>query len=274
MPHTLLLLGHSHINCITQALRAGSPAIPTWRSLQIKQWQGRVRRSDRSLTTAQINDMMETEIARIVGKLAGRPGRLPAKRLPGFVKSRDVSIVLCLRGAQHVIKGLVRPELPYDFIIPGEEHLPLESGTPVIPYGAIYARYEQILRSTTDQIGIFHRLIRHNLYHLEVPPPYGDNAYIEDKIGGYFTKAYPEGFEVASPILRYKLWRVSSNIYKRKCEELGIVFVPVPPAVLVDGKYLHPSGYYKDAVHGNEWYGEQIAQNLLSILKHQPVREV
>ncbi|TAJ85501.1 MAG: hypothetical protein EPO10_28505 [Reyranella sp.] len=272
MTTTLMLLGHSHMHCIIRALRVQDLSKNLkWSCLNPKQLERSVRGESDALTLPEIQKLVEREIVDEVRKIGELERELEPEQVPEFVKQKDIDVVLCLRGEHYAQHGLTQTNPPYDFVLPGYETLPFEAGAQIVPYKAVYEHYERILRSTLDQISQYHTLFQHNLYHLEIPPPYEDNDYMSKHLHTYLARAHPSGFQIASPTLRFKLWRICSDIYRHKCESLGIKYVPVPSETMVDGRYLAPT-YFDDGFHGNRSYGKQVVQNFILKVKSQPAR--
>lgn len=259
----LMVLGHSHTNCLVESLSAGVSGVAGWRALHFRHWRARLKRREGLLEPSEIVSRADAEISRQIGKLGGHAGRLPSRHVPGFVLKNDITTVVCLRGAQHIFRALVASETPYDFVLPAEPDLPLEKGAQVLPYGAVRAYYEKVLAGTLDQLRQIHRLIRHNIVHIETPPPYKDDAYILARLSEKFVELYPEGFEIAPAYFRYKIWRICSDIYREECEALSIRYVSVPDRAMSE-HFLSPNAYHPDAVHANEWYGREYLMKIVS----------
>ena len=185
---------------------------------------------------------------------------------PSFIKALEVPgggrclYVSMLGGNAHNILGLVAHRKPFDFTLPEEPHLANESGSEP----QTYAFVEHALKSLMSYNLCFLRCARNAvdgpMLHLQSPPPIEDETLIQaDLAPRLATSLNPVG--IAPPLLRYKLWRLHSKIVASTCAMLGIEYVPVPPKVLVDGRFLQPI-FFQDATHANGAYGEVILDQL------------
>lgn len=258
----LAIYGHSHINCLVEALegRRMEPDV-TWRSLQLRQRERRLKR-DGIDRMEERREATLSDLSRMIWRLSGRGGPARPNLVP-VVAKQGVLTVLSIRGIQHVFRGLPASERPYDFVLPEEPDLPLNPDAQLVPAEMVADYYRRVFAGTFEHISQVQARVRHNVYHLEMPPPYGDADYIRSKIMGYSIGTQMEGLEIAPALLRYKLWRIAARLYHEHCDSIGVTWVPCPPEVLQDGKYLHPDAWHEDAVHANSWFGERMLQALI-----------
>jgi hypothetical protein len=66
---------------------------------------------------------------------------------------------------------------------------------------------------------------------------------------------------MAPPLLRYKMWRLHSRVFRKACEDAGLRFIAAP------AKSMDRSGFlarfcYGNATHANRGYGELVIRQL------------
>ena len=163
---------------------------------------------------------------------------------------------LMLGGNAHNILGLLKHPIPFDFTLPGEPDLPFEHDAQPLTFAYVRATLAGMMAPTFDMLEEVIASVPGSFYHLESPPPAGDDAYVASHLDGHFS-ARLQGRSLVSPIIRYKLWRAHSEIMSQECNSRGIGYVRAPRDSLVDGKYLRPD-LCGNATHGNMLYGEML----------------
>ncbi len=157
-----------------------------------------------------------------------------------------------LGGNPPAMIGTLAHPRPFDFVLPSEPGLPLDPGAELIPSSAVASILRKIAR---PWIGLMHELARLGdgpIYQVEPPPPNEDSEQIAKTV---LRNLFPGmSREVTPAHLRYKLWRLHSELISEVCLPLGIQFVPVPPSVQTPDGYLLPE-YRGDGAHGNSAYG-------------------
>ena len=266
----LALFGHSHVNCLIASLEAAPRPGVVSRALRLRPRDKQLRRQTPGIETEGLREATLGDLCRMIARLGGYPPRIAPHKIPGIAKAEGVVTVLSIRGIQHVFRGLAETDPPYDFVLPSEPDLPLEPDTVLLPSGLIEDYYRRVFAGSLDHISMIHDRVRHNLCHIEMPPPYGDNDWLVGRLGAKIEDDRGEALALSRPLLRYKLWRVASGIYRTHCESLGVTWIPVPPDLTVadpgGGRFLHPDGWHEDGIHANTAYGARMVDEILAAM--------
>lgn len=222
----LLCIGHSHLACVTRAaVTAGVPlrAFNFW-----------------DLPGAIVNDGGQPRFAEDIREaLIGHAG--PVFSFVG--------------GGAHVVLGMLVHPRRFDFVLPDEPDLALDPAAEVLPATAV----RRILESMTDEyltlMGEVRRLASGAMFHIEPPPPSADALRMHADVPWVM---FPDRCREISPAaLRYKLWRLHSQILRAWCSGNGVTFVEAPAGTSdADGFML--DDYYGDGAHANDAYGELV----------------
>ena len=97
------------------------------------------------------------------------------------------------------------------------------------------------------------------IYHIEPPPPSADAERIyADTPWGMFPGRCRE---VSPASLRYKLWRVHSQVLTDWCSAAGAVMLQVPTESM-DASGFMLDRYYGDGAHANDAYGALVLEQM------------
>lgn len=156
-------------------------------------------------------------------------------------------------GNAHNVLGLLRHPHPFDFVLPSAPGLPLDPAAEVLTYGYLAAALERMISIDLEAM----KMLRAKAWfaHLESPPPIGDDAHIQEHLDPYF-RGQPSPV-IAPKGLRYKLWRLNSEIIATFCAANDIGFVAAPETTIDDG-FLAPRFYALNATHANKAYGAEL----------------
>ena len=188
-------------------------------------------------TSAFADDSEQALHPAIIRKLAGR------------------TIVSLVGGNMHNQLGLVRHPRPFDFVLPSEPELPADDGE-LIPVEALENLLQRRMFRALSIMSLLKKRAGALMYHLESPPPIADDDYIRGSIDKYFEKRGAAQLGIVSPRLRYKLWRLHSQIVRKACLELEIEFIPCPAEAVIGG-FLRDD-LRANATHANERYGAML----------------
>ena len=162
-------------------------------------------------------------------------------------------------GAAHNVFGMVQHPAPYDFVLPAEPDLPIQPGAVLLPVDAVRGALLGVVQEYLDIMGLVRASASGAVYHFEPPPPLADDARVRVDVPWSF---FPDlTHEVAPAALRYKLWRLHSEIVGGFCREAGIELIPVPSEAMDRAGYLKPV-HYHDAMHVNESYGALVLKQM------------
>ncbi len=162
-------------------------------------------------------------------------------------------------GNAHVMIGTLRHPRPFDFVLPSEPDLPLEPGAEVVPSGAIRAVLEKLVRPFGCLMTEIAQLCDGPLFHIEPPPPSEGSKRMKPTLPWWLFPGMVR--EITPPLLRYKLWRLHSEVLESICRPLGMEFVPVPAEGKSPRGYLKGM-YFEDGFHGNDAYGALIYEHM------------
>ena len=166
-------------------------------------------------------------------------------------------------GSVHSVMAMVQHPRPFDFVLPSRPDLPMIEGAEVVPFAAIrramagaVAEYLQIMRLVREQA-------TGRVFHLEPPPPLEDGGRVLQDVPWMFFPDLTR--EVAPASLRYKCWRLHSELLAAFCAEHGVELIPAPPEAMDGRGYLKPA-HYLDAMHVNASYGALVLRQMKRVL--------
>jgi hypothetical protein len=162
-------------------------------------------------------------------------------------------------GGAHSVVGLVSHPRRYDFVLPEAPSLPLDPQSEVIPVDAVRAMLLEHVRPFLKLMDHVHSLARQRLVQVEPPPPCGDAQRMRPHIPWPLFPGMLK--EIAPKSLRYKIWRLHSDIVATHCAQRGIGFLAHPRhAVDVEGFML--AEFFHDGIHANGRYGALLLQQM------------
>ena len=175
------------------------------------------------------------------------------QRLAPAVRARLVAPVFSLvGGAVHQDVGLVAHPRPFDFVWPANPGLPLVQGSEIIPFDAIYMVMLARTQPYLDIIGAVRHAVEGAVFHIESPPTYDREALPENDPGFYHFFGKDAAF--SPPWLRYKLWRVHSQIVAQHCAAIGVGFIAHPREAVTPDGFLR-ADLHGTPAHANAAYG-------------------
>jgi len=226
----LLCIGHSHVACV--ALAAEAAAHPV-HALNFWRMPGAIR---------QESGGPRFDIA-------------TERRL----REHDGPVFSMVGGAAHVVLGFLVHPRRFDFVLPAEPELPLDQAAEVIPALAVQRILESQMGEALALMSLVRGLCRGRMFQVEPPPPCAAPERISADIP---WDLYPDRCREVSPgSLRYKLWRLHSQILSDWCAGTGVDLLPVP-AGTTDAEGFLREPYSGDGVHGNERYGALVLDQL------------
>jgi len=226
----LVCVGHSHVRCVARAAQArGVPLIA------IDLWKQR-------------------------DPIAGpddRPGWLSAT----LARCGDGPVFSLIGGAFHHTLGLLVHPRPFDFVLPSAPELPLDD-VEIVPVDGVDAALTALMEPYLKMMEALAQTAPGGVVHLEPPPVYADEGRLAlDSpalpIYQEYQAAHRHRVKVSSRYLRYKLWRLHSQILMEFCHRHGIEFVPHPP-MTADSQGFLEEAYYLEPMHANDAYGDLV----------------
>ena len=169
-------------------------------------------------------------------------------------------VVSMLGGNDHNVLGLVNHPIPFDFVLPERPDLPLTPGADPIPSRLVRDQLRRRME-ILSYLKVIRDHARQPMIHLESPPPIPDEDHIR-RHPRIFRESIAE-HGVAPAVLRYKLWRVHSEIFREACEAADITFLPVPADMQDADGMMIPGAWNPDPTHGNLFYGARLIEQLV-----------
>lgn len=229
-PPDLLCIGHSHLRCVqTAAIESGAPidAVNFW--------------NDNSVILNSPEDPV------LVDELQHR------------IRMHQGAVCSFIGGGAHTVIGLVSHPRRYDFVLPENPDLPIDPRAELIPVGAVR---EVLERETAPYLKLMlhlRTLAGERMIHMEPPPPCPDNSKIAPHVP---WPLFPDMLqEVAPPWLRYKAWRLHSQLVSEWCARERVAFYPCPSGA-ADAEGFLRQDYFEDGVHANSGYGMLLLEQM------------
>ena len=244
-----LAIGHSHLKAVQQAYRlrkSAATGIPSMQMLFLQllneEFLPAFIANDAGI---RINQILEAAILEGISNL-------PLEK----------ATILLLSGNEYHFFGMLNQPRRFDFFLPERPDLPSLPGAEVIPTALIEEKVSRQVRRATQMAPLIKALVGSDVpvYAIESPPPIPDNDYI---LSGksVFTDDM-EKFGVSPPSLRYKLWVIQSRLFEQYLNDAGVIYLRRPAAAMDEAGFLLPQGWQPDGVHGSEWFGELILQQI------------
>ncbi len=160
--------------------------------------------------------------------------------------------VSVLGGNDHSMIGLVAHPPRFDFVLPDEPDLPLDRQARLVPAEMLREELERRIAPHLRALALLRAAVAGRVVHVESPPPLP-----EDHIRRHSAPFADEiaALGIAPALLRYKIWRLHSGLYREACARLGVDLLPSPLAMRDPSGIMLPFGCHPDATHGNALYG-------------------
>ncbi|AGW15252.1 hypothetical protein [Megalodesulfovibrio gigas] len=245
-PIALVMFGHSHVGCVLNTSRQRKVDGFTWTIIPIieaNRWQVQASTFDAARNLYIGNSVVMNSL----------------QAHGAFTEGRRVVVSFC-GGNVHNSLGLLEHQRKFDFVVPYEPDLPLDPAAELIPYDMMYEQFKLRNQGYLGLLSHVARETRHPFVHMESPPPIPDHDFIVSTLDPTF-KERAKTTGITSAILRYKLWRCNSHVYADHCRQENIRFVETPACVKDAQGFLLKEGW-KNATHGNEWYGAKIMEHI------------
>jgi hypothetical protein len=158
-----------------------------------------------------------------------------------------------ISGIVHVQIGLRHLDHPsepaFDFVLPEAPGLRLDPRADVIPVDALREMVRREFRPRLKMLKRLTAIAPGRIVQFAPPPPVSDR-WLEPLLEKVSVKAT----ELPSRWMRWKLWRLSVDIFRQYASDLGVCFVDAPPAAL-DHEGFMRDDLVRNATHGNTAFG-------------------
>ncbi len=187
------------------------------------------------------------------------------RRFAPDLRARLIAPVFSLiGGAVHHEIGLVVHPRPFDFVWPGDPDLPIEDKAELIPFDALRAAMALRTQPYLDMLNMLRETVDGAVFHMESPPPYERETLPPDDAAFYHFFGRDAVF---SPIwLRFKLWRVHSDIVATHCRSIGIQFIARPQQAVTEQGFLR-DGFNGTPAHANVQYGALVLAQMQKLAR-------
>ena len=166
-------------------------------------------------------------------------------------------------GSVHSIMAMVQHPRPFDFVLPSRPELPMIDGAEVLPFDAVRRAMAEPLEEYLQIMRLVRRAASARVFHLEAPPPLEDGPRVLGDVPWMF---FPDLTREVSPAsLRYKCWRLQSELVEAFCAEHDIEQIRAPPEAMDSRGYLKPV-HYRDAMHVDASYGALVLTQMKRVL--------
>lgn len=250
MVHSFFLLGRSHLTALWYAwhnqTEAGGPPIAPYAHAHLL--RPGMRMAFLQLESTRYEPLVSPE------------GVLHPAVAAAVVAAKAERLVSVLGGNDHSMIGVAAHRPAFDFVLPEAPDLPLDRQAQLVPAQMLRAELAKRIAPHLQALKSLHAMAPGRVVHVESPPPLPEAHIKRHPVP--FTDAIA-ALGVAPALLRYKLWRLHSGLYREACARLGISFLPSPPAMRDAAGMLLPSGCHPDATHGNALYGGHVLKALL-----------
>lgn len=229
----LLCVGHSHVACVARAAEAsGHPlqALNFW-----------------NLPGAVLKERGEPRFSTAIERQ---------------LREHSGPVFSMIGGAAHVVLGLLVHPRRFDFVLPSHPQLALDPDAELIPSLGVQRALESEMSEHLALMSLVRGFCTGRMFHVEPPPPCADAKWISANVR---WKLLPNRRREISPSsLRYKLWRLHSQLLSRWCADAGVDLLPVPAGTTdADGFMREP--FLSDGVHANERYGALVFEQMTSL---------
>lgn len=240
----VIILGHSHVGALNDALTLRKPDSQLDGSIHFfvhDVWKHHTQYANSNGRGGiEFNQAVLQAIDRVV---------------PEGYERHYVSI---LGGNGHIMLSLSRHPRPFDVILPDEPNLPLEAGAEILPFSYLSKSLLPFMLPYVWQLIGFRHAVGVRIYHIEPPPPCGDDDYMKSHLGSYVS----DPNNIISRYLRLKMWRLHSQLLADVCAKNDVAFLAAPKESMDGEGFLRAEAYGRDATHANSWYGELLVRQL------------
>ena len=172
-------------------------------------------------------------------------------------------VTMMIGGASHFILGAVNSPRLWDFVLPGEPDLPITAGAEIVPYDLVRKGFHRE-ELEIQKLLLLAKQMTSSVSCMLPPPPVADPELIVKNMPDDLVES-AERYGVPEPIFRYKLWQVYTSMVCDICAEAGILLLPPPPESLDEDGFLRLE-FSEDSLHGNEFYGSAVIEQLASLI--------
>lgn len=244
-PVRLLVLGHSHIHALMDAQTNRNSAVGA---------------ATQELHFLQLLEPAFTPNVEAEGGTLRLKPALAEKLLEETCTSKVPLIISSVSGNEYHFIGLASHPRPFDFVLPSAANLPLRKDAEIIPFGLMQQTLSHAMEYAVAVLRTLRAATSLPTWQVQSPPPIASEAHILAHSTHF--KDMVERYGIVPAPVRWKLWRLQSDLYRDACEAIGINFLPTPPEALDPDGFLAEAGWNPDPTHANSWYGEFVLRQI------------
>ena len=234
MHQNILIVGHSHVECLRPAAATGTEGDPAITIVDIQLHR---------------KESLETRLDLI-------------RKAP---PSPPDAVCLCMIGNTHNAFGILEHPKPFSVGDAEAGALPRDERRWFIPYQLMLDEFRHQYRAVRSLSKlIFAAFPEARRLVLNAPPPISDWKHIRNH-PGVFAKRLAQG--PGPDDLRRKLFQVQSVVVREIAEDLGAIFVDPAPLASTPMGFLDKPYYSTDPTHGNAAYGKIALARILATLR-------
>jgi hypothetical protein len=162
-------------------------------------------------------------------------------------------------GSAHTVLGMVEHPRPFDFVLPSKPDLPIDEGREIVPAEAIRNKLVEMASPYLETLPAVIRAATGPVIQIEPPPPLAEAEHIAPFVPWFLFPGQPR--VVAPKWLRYKLWRMHSDVIAAACAGFGIGYQRAPDQAKDREGFLDPR-FNEDGAHANASYGALVLEDL------------
>lgn len=163
-------------------------------------------------------------------------------------------------GTKHSALGMAKTRWPFDFVLPEDPELALADTAEVVPVNAVRTFLKREIRRSLNQLEELRGVVTGLVYQFDAPPPPSTDWFSPADDPRLSAK---RGKGNLVPLLRYKLWRLHSEIVREHAEQIGVTFVPCPDEAL--GEHGLREEFVRNQTHANEAYGTLVLAQMKAL---------
>lgn len=192
---------------------------------------------------------------------SGKPDFTEATK--ALLGSSGDPVLSFISGIQHVqvgLRTLYDPSEPaFDFVLPEAPQLPLVEDAQVVPVDAVRAVVGRKFKRRLKLLEKVTRLSAGPVYQFVPPPPVSDRwvtDFVQQRGGA--VDHLPSG------LVRWKLWRLTADIFRERADEVGARFVDCPHDAVDAAGFMRDS-LVRNLTHGNIAFGALVLDQIRTL---------
>lgn len=163
-------------------------------------------------------------------------------------------VLASMGGNEHNVLAIVQLYQRYDFILGESPDLPLDDSVEILPEALVR---ETLREWMEDKIAVLRALRAATalpIVQIEPPPPLPRSQVMAHP--KEFFKNAVDLRKLSPDILRHKMWRVQTALYREICAALDVLYIETPPDMIDPDGMLAQKAWGGDATHANDLFGE------------------